>query len=272
MNILVKALLSFTLTVIFTSSAYAQKNSINWCKSFTQQKVTHAIFLDEKGNPITGALDLGQVSAEGDFETKNKFYLILFPKRLTPEDLGSQVMNDELKKIKSRCPSTSEYMMLIGINSPKMKSGKINSSIRIRILDPNSDDVCEPIEVLEKDVTGTLFKPQVEVMNTKKLETNINNLYSNNKPVEITFINTGNRPASMKGWQEYDAKLPQEIQLQDVSCTNTQLQPQETCSINLVKTSQEKPKYGIYQWVIGGSFSLFIEKLSDGKVKAYTEN
>lgn len=277
MNILVKALLSFTLTVIFTSSVYAQKNSINWCKSFTHQKVTHAIFLDKKGSSVTDAFNFGQLdarkSSKGGIFASNKFRLILFPRTLTADNLPSQDVYIDLKKTKSQCPLTSEYIGVVVFTLGRTKPGNIDVDIDVNIDDTNSDSP-EHLEIITKKMTGSLSAPWIEVPDTSSVMNNFKDLWlSKAKAVEIQLKNTGNRPAMLGTWTVANDKQAQDIQLQDKSCANKLLEPQETCLINLLKTNPVKAKDGIYQWHLNekttnSSISLFVEQFSDGNVNA----
>jgi len=137
--IIASLLVSFFFNFLYTKVASAATRLI--CNEIYKNKSPKAILLGPSGE-VAKNFSLGEIQIEknpGDFIfSKNNFDLILFPASLIFEERCGMGACIEGKKIKSKCPNTSEYILSIGV-SPKNSLGKLESGITLRIVDTNSD-------------------------------------------------------------------------------------------------------------------------------------
>lgn len=264
----------FFVTILFTNYVFAENNiKANLCSAFIHQNKTHAMFLDENGNQVNAALDLGKLDIDkmqGEILlSQRKFHLIVFPKQLTNVEgdiSGGQV---DIKKTKPQCASTNEYILSIGILPYNYNVGLIEDAvIGITLSNPNEDGDTENIE---KKITGTLFRPQIDIAEAGKPVRVMLGLFKSENSTEIKLVNSGNKPFQFGKWVKNYDNQAQDLSFKENSCSKIQLKPLETCSIYITKTNYKKLNGKVYGWENTAGVKIFVESSSDG-VRAYTEN
>lgn len=258
-------------------------NGADYCRTLTRQKTAQAVLFDESGIQVTEKLNLGNLdqsllaSYKDDFLfSKKKFRLVLYPKKLKLETLCSQSFCVELKKVKSQCSSTSEYILIGGVVPYRIGPGNFESEIDFRATDPDSDFAPEIQFSFEQKVIGTLSMPWVKVQWNEDLSIGLKNVFLNDgMSAKLQLINSGDRPINLGTWEPSEKQ--QGLQIKENLCEKKRLNPLEHCTLSVVRTGQEKSFRNFYFWTVdtgsgNSAISLEIERFDSGKIFADIKN
>ncbi|MET3135574.1 hypothetical protein AAKU55_005886 [Oxalobacteraceae bacterium GrIS 1.11] len=277
--------LAFLFLIVSLSSKIFAKDQIHpdFCKEIPHKSGYQALLVDENNDHIQKNINFGIIDIEKekkkDFIFSNtKYRLVLFPKKLEIKDDCSMSFCIEKTKTQSKCNSTSEYILSMGVNPHKYQPGKFESEISFQIEDPTSD-YPKDIEVnfaFQQKIIGEFSMSWIEIERTNKLNKTSNEIFEKNEiTTTINLKNTGDRSTMLGAWESTSKSL-KTFTIQPDGCANKLLKPKDTCAMTIKKnvpfTNDEK----YYSWVnITGedaALEIYFEKHDDGKVSYGIQN
>jgi hypothetical protein len=276
--------LSALLGSIAQADAVTQeKNDETLCQRLPKLKTPHAVLTDENWIEVKAKIDLGVIDTftakrTSDFRfSARKYRLILSPERIVVSDVCTMSMCVETKKVRPKCPVTSEYLLSFSLVASTFGAGEFSTEVKLDLEDPDSEYPLGIDALSGREIVGSISMPWLEVRESKVDTTTIKK-FTEKQVTEITFhlLNSGDRPVQLGSWEKVDGSHP-DIDLKESTCSTKPIAPKETCIVKLVMRANSAPP-GKHAWWMNSSkderntFTLYADFDKDSSLSVTIRN
>lgn len=222
------------------NSAFAAKLSKQELCSFVASQNSHAVLLTQDGNTMLKEIDLGEfdMSNKRDWRdfvpSRNRFRLIIKPKRFVLENSGSMADVIEAQAVRPTCPDTREYIITISLNPRKLGPGEFDYDLNFWLLDEEQNRVSEYIYYgFDRNAKGVFRMGFGTMIQRKGTAERIMKLASGGSgPVTLDLLNTGNSPLELGAWEAMEGGT-ESLTLDSSSCSHITVPPGGICKLIL---------------------------------------
>lgn len=249
-------LVSVVCLLLAHCSAWAAKLSKKELCSFVASQKTHAVLLTQDGEKVLQDVQLGDfdMSDKRDWRdfipSRNKFKLIIKPKRIVLENFCSMADRVEAEAVRPTCADTREYIVTFSLNPRKFGPGEFDHEFNFWLLDTKEQDrVDEEIKyAFDKNGKGVFRMGFGTITQRKGTSERIMKLLNGDSgPVTIDLLNIGNSPLELGNWQAMDGGTGS-LTLDSSSCSQIKLPPGEICKLVLDNPTRTPVKLQYLTW------------------------
>lgn len=246
-------LVSVVCLLLAHSSAWAAKLSKKELCSFVASQKMHAVLLTQDGERVLQNIQYGEfdMSDKRDWQdfvpSRNKFRLIIKPKRVVLESSNSMADHIEAEAVQPTCADTREYIITFNFNPRKFGPGEFGYEPIFWLLDTKEQyRVDEEITyAFDKNGKGVFRMGFGTITQRKGTSERIMKLLNGDSgPVTIDLLNIGNSPLELGAWEPMEGGTGS-LTLNSSGCSQTKLPPGGICKLVLDNPTRTPvtPKY-----------------------------
>lgn len=249
-------LVSVVCLLLAHSSAWAAKLSKKELCAFVASQKMHAVLLTQDGEKVLQDIQYGEfdMSDKRDWQdfipSRNKFKLIIKPKRIVLENFCSMADCVEAEAVRPTCADTREYIVTFSLNPRKFGPGEFDHEFNFWLLDTKEQHrVDEEIKyAFDKNGKGVFHMGFGTITQRKGTHERIMNLLNGDTgPVTIDLLNIGNSPLELGSWEAMEGGTGS-LRLNASGCSQIKLPPGGICKLVLDNPTRTPVTSNYFMW------------------------